>query len=166
MTATEIEKTLSSGTACVVDIWASWCAPCRQMDPLLRKVATDFTDQVTLLKLNADELPDLVGKLGVRSIPTVIGFSGGQETGRRTGLQREGDIREFFTATLENRPAAGVKQTDRFWRIAVSILLLIFAKRTGYPAVAYAGAVLFFFWAIHDRCPIWNAVKQLWARNP
>jgi thioredoxin 1 len=69
----------------IVDVWAPWCGPCRTLTPIIEKVSED--NSVKLLKVNADESGDLASSFGVRGIPTVIFFKGGQEVDRIVGLK-------------------------------------------------------------------------------
>ena len=62
----------TSAKPVLVDFWAEWCAPCRMLMPTLEKLAARYGDQVTFAKVNVDELPELSGKLGIRSIPTLV----------------------------------------------------------------------------------------------
>lgn len=70
----------------MVDVWAPWCGPCRTLTPIIEKVSEE--KNVKLLKVNADESGDLATSFGVRGIPTVIFFKGGQEVDRVVGLKQ------------------------------------------------------------------------------
>lgn len=69
----------------MVDIWAPWCGPCRTLTPIIEKVSEEKS--VKLLKVNADDSRELASDFGVRGIPTVIFFKGGQEVDRIVGLK-------------------------------------------------------------------------------
>ena len=71
----------------VVEFWAPWCGPCKMMASSLEKVSRDFDGKVEIWKINADENPDILRSLGVMSIPTMLGFSGGEELFRVTSLE-------------------------------------------------------------------------------
>jgi thioredoxin 2 len=69
----------------LVDFWASWCGPCRTVAPELEKVAHDHAGNVIVAKVNTEELPDVAGRFGIRSIPTMIVFRNGKEADRLVG---------------------------------------------------------------------------------
>jgi len=71
--------------ATIVDFYADWCGPCRAMAPTLDKFAAS-RDDVSVVKVNIDKHPELASEYGVRSIPTLLGFAGGVETGRSVGV--------------------------------------------------------------------------------
>ena len=84
----------------VVDFWADWCAPCKQLMPLLEKLADEYAGAFLLAKINADEQQGISGQLGVRSLPTVMVFKDGQPVDGFAGAQPETAVRELLQKHL------------------------------------------------------------------
>ncbi|MFD1218418.1 thioredoxin [Microbulbifer celer] len=84
----------------VVDVWAEWCEPCKQLMPVLEKLANEYAGQFLLAKLNADTEQALAGQLGVRSLPTVMVLKDGQPVDGFAGAQPEKEIREMLDKYL------------------------------------------------------------------
>lgn len=80
----------------VADFWASWCAPCKQLMPVLEKLAQEYNGQLLLAKINADEQPMIAEQLSVRSLPTVMLFKDGQPIDGFAGAQPESAIRKLL----------------------------------------------------------------------
>jgi thioredoxin len=159
----------------VVDVWAPWCGPCRTMAPQLAAVAEQYAGRVELWKVNADENPDLVRALGIFGIPTLLVYRNGAEVARHTGGLSTGGMHRLFELSLRAEDAAGRTDehplrrsgpvdTERKLRLAVSAALLILAAFTGWPIILLVAAAAIFFSAVHDRCPLRQAVKGLLGR--
>jgi putative thioredoxin len=84
----------------VVDFWADWCAPCKQLMPLLEKLADEYAGAFLLAKINADEQQGISQQLGVRSLPTVMVFKDGQPVDGFAGAQPEAAVRELLQKHL------------------------------------------------------------------
>lgn len=80
----------------LVDFWAPWCGPCKQLGPVLEKVVTEARGKVKLVKMNTDEHPSIAGQLGIKSLPSVIAFIDGQPVDGFMGAQPESQIRTFI----------------------------------------------------------------------
>ncbi len=71
-------EVLRSTMPTVIDFWAEWCAPCRQIKPILEDLAVKYDGQVKIVKLNADENPQTMTRYGVRALPTLLAFKNGE----------------------------------------------------------------------------------------
>ena len=80
----------------LVDFWAPWCGPCKQLTPVIEKVVTEAQGRVKLVKMNIDDHPSIAGQLGIQSIPAVIAFVGGRPVDGFMGAVPESQIREFI----------------------------------------------------------------------
>ncbi len=93
--------TASSQTPILIDVWADWCAPCKQLMPVLEKLANEYQGQFRLAKVNADEQQQLTASLGVRSLPTVILVKDGQAVDGFNGALPESEIRAVLDKHVE-----------------------------------------------------------------
>lgn len=99
----------SQNVPVIVDFWAPWCQPCQILKPILEKLAGEFGGKFILAKVNSDENQELSQRYGVRGIPAVKAFLGGQLVDEFTGALPEGQIREFL-ARLIPSPAEPLRQ--------------------------------------------------------
>jgi len=76
---------LNSAEPVVVDFWAEWCGPCKMIAPALEEISNELGGKVKIAKLNVDENPELAAKFGVRSIPTLMIFKGGELASTKVG---------------------------------------------------------------------------------
>lgn len=144
----------------VVEFWAPWCGPCKMMAPGLEKVSKEFEGKVELWKINADENTDILRSLGVMSIPTMLGFSGGEELFRVTGALNPEQINQLFTTAqagqkLKSEMAPG---TRRF-RLLIGFVIMIMGWISESYWIIPVGAVVAFS-AVADRCPIFQGIKS------
>ncbi|MBB3976946.1 putative thioredoxin [Rhizobium azooxidifex] len=80
----------------LVDFWAPWCGPCKQLTPIIEKVVKEAGGRVKLVKMNIDDHPSIAGQLGIQSIPAVIAFVGGRPADGFMGALPESQVRDFI----------------------------------------------------------------------
>ena len=98
--------TPSNDTPVIVDFWAPWCGPCKQLIPVLERVVTKAAGKVKLVKINIDENPGVAGQIGVRSIPAVFAFKDGKPVDGFTGGQPESELEKFVARLAGERSAS------------------------------------------------------------
>ncbi|MDX1635678.1 MAG: thioredoxin [Marinobacter sp.] len=105
----------SMTTPVLVDVWADWCAPCKQLMPILEKLANEYQGGFLLAKVNADQQQELTGSLGVRSLPTVILVKNGQAVDGFNGALPESEIRKVLEKHVEAPAEDPYETAHRLW---------------------------------------------------
>ena len=94
---TEFDSKVLKGTGyTLVDFWAEWCGPCKQLGPVLDQVSTEMDGKVTIAKVNIDENPETPQKYGVRGIPTMILFKNGEAVATKVGALQKSKLVEWI----------------------------------------------------------------------
>ena len=83
---------IKSDKPIVVDFWAEWCGPCKQIGPVLEEISEEMKDQVTIAKHNIDQEPNIPTKYGIKSIPTMLLFKGGEVKATKVGATTKSNI--------------------------------------------------------------------------
>ncbi len=84
----------------LVDFWAPWCGPCRMVAPLVEELAEEYQGRVKFLKLNTDDNVNTAARYGIRSIPTLLMFKGGQLVDQIIGFRPKGDLKKTIEKAL------------------------------------------------------------------
>lgn len=91
---------LQSDKPVLVDFWAEWCGPCRQIAPALEELSEELGDKVTIVKLNIMDNPEVAGKLGVQSIPLLKLFKNGQASADLLGARPKAALKQWLESEL------------------------------------------------------------------
>lgn len=84
----------------LVDFWAPWCGPCRMVAPIVEELSQDYAGKVNFLKLNTDDNPMIPSKFGIRSIPSLLIFKGGELKGTIVGFRPKSDMKKRLDEAL------------------------------------------------------------------
>ncbi|MEM8571857.1 MAG: thioredoxin [Pseudomonadota bacterium] len=90
------DEVLGSEVPVVVDFWAEWCAPCRMIGPALEELAEEYGDKIKIAKVNVDENPGLPAQFGVRGIPALFMFKGGEMIANKTGAAPKASLKSWI----------------------------------------------------------------------
>jgi thioredoxin 1 len=91
---------INSATPVVVDFWAEWCAPCKQIGPSLEELSEELAGKVNIVKVNVDDNPNAAAKYGVRGIPTLLLFKDGQVVSNVTGARPKTALKSWIEGAL------------------------------------------------------------------
>ena len=86
------EKVIQSSSPALVDFWAEWCGPCKMLTPVLEELSSENESKINIYKVNVDENQHLAVKYGIRSIPTLLLFKGGEIQEQIVGLKSKSDL--------------------------------------------------------------------------
>ncbi|MEM9104068.1 MAG: thioredoxin [Pseudomonadota bacterium] len=93
-------EVLESAEPVVVDFWAEWCGPCKMIAPSLEEISAEMAGKIKVAKLNIDENPDLAAQYGVRSIPTLAVFKGGEVADIKVGASPKSALSSWISGSV------------------------------------------------------------------
>lgn len=100
LTDANFDEVINSGKPVLVDFWAEWCGPCKMIGPVVEELAGDYDGKAVIAKLNVDENPQTTAKFGVRSIPTLLVFKGGQVVDKQVGAVPKSVLNQKLAAQV------------------------------------------------------------------
>jgi thioredoxin 1 len=100
VTDSSFDELVKAPTPVLVDFWAEWCGPCKRIGPTVEQLATDYAGKLAVAKMNVDENPDVPTRLGIRGIPTLMLFKGGELVDTIVGAVDKDTIKKMVDSHL------------------------------------------------------------------
>lgn len=100
ITDANFDEILKSDKPVLVDFWAEWCGPCKMIGPVVEELAGDYEGKAVIGKVNVDENPAVAGKFGIRSIPTLLVFKGGEIVDKQVGAVPKGVLAQKLESAI------------------------------------------------------------------
>ncbi|MDH4317527.1 MAG: thioredoxin [Desulfobulbaceae bacterium] len=94
------DKVINNDKPCLVDFWAPWCGPCKAIGPVIDELAAEYDGKIKIVKMNVDDNPGTPGQFGIRAIPTLILFKGGEIVDQITGAVGKAQLKALIDKAL------------------------------------------------------------------
>ena len=94
------EEVLNSDKPALVDFWAEWCGPCRMITPIVNELFTEYEGKAVIGKVDVDNNPDITSQFGIRNIPTILFFKGGQVVDKQVGAVPKSKLKEKLDSLI------------------------------------------------------------------
>ena len=101
ITDANIAGLMAEGKPMILDFWATWCGPCQMIGPMIDELAEEFNGKIIIGKVNVDENNDLPSQYGIRNIPTILFFKGGEMVSKLVGAQSKAKLQEEAQKLLD-----------------------------------------------------------------
>ena len=93
-------EVINSDKPVLIDFWAQWCGPCKEIAPILEEIADEMQDIIKVVKINIDENPNIPNKYGIQSIPTMIIFKKGQPISTKIGAANKSEVKTWIETSV------------------------------------------------------------------
>ncbi len=94
------DEVINSDNPVLIDYWAEWCGPCKMIAPILEELADEYSDKIKIAKLNIDDNPETPPKFGIRGIPTLMIFKGGNVEATKVGAVSKSQLAQFIDSNV------------------------------------------------------------------
>ena len=93
-------EVITKGKPIIVDFWAEWCGPCKQIGPILEDLSDEYKEKITIGKLDVDENPEIASKYQIRGIPTMMLFNNGKLIDTKVGMSSKNDLMQWINSNI------------------------------------------------------------------
>lgn len=95
ITGNQLQEKIKNGEKVIVELWGTWCGPCKMMKPVFERVASENTTNVQMYTMDVDQNREVTMSLGIKSIPTILSFNNGNLTNTKVGVLQENEIKDI-----------------------------------------------------------------------